>query len=998
MNSSFFLGSVVAAIGFFSVFRKFRVKQDNKEQTNSTSPPPSSVSPSYSSQSWTHQVFPSFHGEDVRVDFLSHIQKEFRRKGIIPFIDNEIRRGESIGPELINAIRESKIAVVLFSRNYASSKWCLDELVEIMKCREEFGQTVIPIFYKVDPSNVKKLTGDFGSVFRNTCEGKTKEVIGRWRQALAKLATIAGYDSRNWYNEAAMIEKIVIDILNMLNNSTPSSDFDSFVGMQAHMENMESKLGLGSDEVRMVGIWGPPGIGVAQYMLQNKKVIVVLDNVDRSIYLDAIAKEIRWFGPGSRIIITTQDKKLLKAYGINHIYKVDYPSPYEACQIFCMYAFDQKFPKVDFEELAWEVTLLLGQLPLGLRVMGSYFRGMSKQEWKNALPSEDERIEMHNLLVQLGREIVRCELGKRSIREPGQRQFLVDAKDVCDVLTDDTAGSRNVLGINLNLSDIEDKLNVCERAFKRMSNLKFLRFHYAYGDQSDKLYLPQGLKYLSRKLRLLEWERYPLTCLPSNFHTEYLVKLKMRYNKLHKLWESNRPLRNLKWIDFSYSKDLKKLPDLSTANNLREVVLTECSSLVELLFSIENVINLQRLILFGCSSLVMLPSSIERATNLLHLSLVGCSSLVELPNSLGNFSNLKNLYLDRCTGLVELPYSIGNATNLQLLSLDMCTGLVELPSSIGNLHKLLYLTLKGCLKLEILPININLESLEKLDLTDCSRLKLFPEISTNIKYLELKGTAVKEVPLSIKSWSRLDCLEMSYSENLKNYPHALDIITTLYLDDTKLQEIHPWVKRSNRLWGLMLDKCKKLVSLSHIPDSLSYLDASNCESLEILDCSFHNPEIYLDFTNCLKLNKEARELIIQTESKRAFLPGREVPAYFTYRATNGSSMTVKSNQWSLSTTGRFKACVLLVDKGVVRAGDGKKMEIYHHVTYRKNGLTLYEEAANKYLPVLLTEHLYIIEVETEAAFTEIVFKFGIESDKWGIGEGGVLQLPDKDKH
>ena len=118
---------------------------------------------------------------------------EFQRKGITPFVDNEIKRGESICPELVRAIRGSKIAIILISRNYASSKWCLDELVEIMKCREELGQTVMAIFY-----NAKKLAGDFGRAFRKTCAGKKKENIGRWREALAKVATIAGYHSSNW--------------------------------------------------------------------------------------------------------------------------------------------------------------------------------------------------------------------------------------------------------------------------------------------------------------------------------------------------------------------------------------------------------------------------------------------------------------------------------------------------------------------------------------------------------------------------------------------------------------------------------------------------------------------------------------------------------------------------------------------------------------------------------------------------------------------------------
>ncbi|KAG6628105.1 hypothetical protein CIPAW_15G177800 [Carya illinoinensis] len=118
---------------------------------------------SFSSSSiprWTHDVFLSFRGEDVCQNFISHLYEALHQRGINTYMDNNIERGEAISPELFKAIEGSMISIVVLSKNYSDSKWCLDELLKIIECKETVKQIhVLPQFYNVDPSDVRHQKG-----------------------------------------------------------------------------------------------------------------------------------------------------------------------------------------------------------------------------------------------------------------------------------------------------------------------------------------------------------------------------------------------------------------------------------------------------------------------------------------------------------------------------------------------------------------------------------------------------------------------------------------------------------------------------------------------------------------------------------------------------------------------------------------------------------------------------------------------------------------------
>ncbi|RID68679.1 hypothetical protein BRARA_C00824 [Brassica rapa] len=133
-----------------------------------------------------YNAFTSFHRPDVGKTFISHLQKQFTSNRITMFDDEGVERGHTIDPALTQAIRESTISIVVLTKNYASSSWCLDGLLEILKCRQAGKLIVMPVFYGVRPNDVQRQTGDFGKGFEKTCRGKTILDKGRWSQALNK--------------------------------------------------------------------------------------------------------------------------------------------------------------------------------------------------------------------------------------------------------------------------------------------------------------------------------------------------------------------------------------------------------------------------------------------------------------------------------------------------------------------------------------------------------------------------------------------------------------------------------------------------------------------------------------------------------------------------------------------------------------------------------------------------------------------------------------------
>ncbi|XP_059640976.1 disease resistance protein L6-like [Cornus florida] len=141
-----------------------------------------------------YEVFLSFRGPDSRRTFTDFLYTYLNDADVHTFRDdNELREGEEIDPKLLEAIRESSISIPIFSKNYASSKWCLRELAQMVDCKGSNGQLILPIFYDVEPSDVRHQSGSYEEAFRKHERCFDGCTVMKWKEALKEVGEVKGW-------------------------------------------------------------------------------------------------------------------------------------------------------------------------------------------------------------------------------------------------------------------------------------------------------------------------------------------------------------------------------------------------------------------------------------------------------------------------------------------------------------------------------------------------------------------------------------------------------------------------------------------------------------------------------------------------------------------------------------------------------------------------------------------------------------------------------------
>ncbi|KAK3428266.1 hypothetical protein EUGRSUZ_F04314 [Eucalyptus grandis] len=863
--------------------------------------------------------------------------------------DEERRIGEEISLEQLVAVEQSKIFIPIFSKGYASSIWCLRELTQMVEYRKREGRKIYPIFYDVSPYEVRYLMGGYDEAFRSFRSHERKnrydnKTIREWEDALQEVGSLDGWDSMEKMKDEARWR--AADMETSYGNYA-ILPVQNLVGIDDNVKHMTDLLEMEvNDEVHIIGIYGTDGIGKtalakAVYkcisscfdscsflaeveetqnshgiqFLQNKlihdilerdredlsfderiedyldifcemKVLIVVDDVEKPSDLHAIVGDhLHWFGPGSRIIVTSKNSGILKEYDPEKARTclVSALDNGQAFELFCRHAFRMQSSIPDYDGLAKWIVNATAKLPLAIEVLGSFLRGKSIQEWENMKKSMEVCM-MSYQETSVGLEEI-CGICYKELDQRQKDIFLdiarfvsgVDARTAsymwfnchlpssgCILMPLAKIGENNELQMHRLLRCLGKRIlnqegsggpigskfyvqDIGPKAISRKKgilNVETLSFDFTAGDFKG-MQVIRFLKLNNAKvsgdfagafpsLRWLCWQRCPLEFDARNFILRELVILDLSWSKVTKDWGgwTKIKMKKLKVLNLTGCSGLLITPNFSDYKDLEILILERCSRLVKLGPSIGHLTRLVSLNLKFCSRLHGLPEELGRTTALKELFIDG-TSVRHIPNSIGNLTQLEIISGFECRFLTYLPSSIGYLAALSELSL-YGANIIELPSSLGELLKLRRLSLRECRNLRQLPDSIGvMESLEELDISATLICGLPDSIRClkRLRVLRMDSSFIREFPGEIGNLTNLEELHASGCLALRGAIPSdikkLHRLRTLTLGHSSISSLPPEISTISGLLTLDLSQCNEIEQLPKLPPSLICLRVSS---------------------------------------------------------------------------------------------------------------------------------------------------------------------------
>ncbi|XP_071725001.1 disease resistance protein Roq1-like [Rutidosis leptorrhynchoides] len=588
-------------------------------------------------------------------------------------------------------------------------------------------------------------------------------------------------------------------------------------------------------------------------LLSSKKVILLLDDVDQKTKLDALVGMGKcWFGSGSKVIITTRNKEVLKDVELKHeLTGMDFD---HSLQLFSRHAFRSDHPPADYVPLSKKAVKVCGHLPLALEIVGSFLAGKDRKSWETTLEKleiiPDENVEEKlnisiNALQPHAKEIfldICCffiGFDAKIVRHMWKScGFLPDYYlDVLQQMSLIKIIERDRLWMHNLLRDIgrhfvrrigtfrpekqsrvwdEEQANDILMA-KGIENIEAICLKFDHQSQrflkKDELAILSNLRFLQVDCGDLDLKNVQHFSLTNRFQRNLSNLPKLRWLSWHKFVQrcpsTKRPifpnLRYLSWHEFPIFFQL-------TTFSLMKIVILDLSQ--------SQITNDWK----GWNHL-------KTAKNLKVLNLTKCINLRKTPN-VSAHENLEQLILQGCEELVQVDRSIGKLKQLVFLNLGGCRKLHTLPDEMEGLEALTELLLDGT-SITKIPAWKGMKKLVILSASSCGLLSEcnLAGCSTSLLYLDLPKTRVSQLPFG--NFGSLVELNLSRSR-IRELPNSIETMKNL---------------RVLRISGTNL---KKLPSTLGMLEKLEEIDAYDCESL----CGEIPSEIgRLSFLRILRLTK-----------------------------------------------------------------------------------------------------------------------------------------------